>query len=42
MVFGSATVEGGDTTLSLRAKYLTQEDAETILDDAADRFEASA
>jgi hypothetical protein len=39
VVFGAAAVEGGATTLSIRARDLSQPDVEAILDDAVGRVE---
>jgi hypothetical protein len=40
VVFGSAAVAGGELTLSLRARDLTQPDAEELLDRTIERMEA--
>jgi hypothetical protein len=40
VVFGSAAVSGGELTLSLRARDLTQEDGEELLDRTIERMEA--
>jgi hypothetical protein len=42
VVFGSAGIESGDLTLSLRARDLTPEDAEELLDRTIERMEPRA
>jgi len=39
VAFGSCGIEGGTSTLSIRARDLDQADAEALLEDAAERLE---